>query len=164
MSDWLAAYEAQKAKALKKIEEQGSSKSGSGGTSSDRGALAGSTSFQGLVDAKEVRHLTRSTQITKIMDTMKTKAPPKPPTPTASLSSAMPPKPAVPKPTPPPLLPSSRQGLFLGTYLAVFWATTTTPHLDNVTDDHRYSPLLADFLTVGVGIMLTVCFLETRSL
>ena len=29
----------------------------------------------------------------------------------------------------------------------------TTPHLDNVTDDHRYSRLLADFQSVGVGII-----------
>ena len=46
MSDWLAAYEAQKAKALKKIEE------GSGGAASSgnaRGALGGSTSYQGMV-------------------------------------------------------------------------------------------------------------------
>ena len=49
-----------------------------------------------------------------------------------------------------------------------FWALfggflATTPHLDNVTDDHRYSRLLADFPSVGVGIILTVLFLEKRS-
>jgi len=95
MSDWLAAYEAQKAKALKKIEEQGKTS----GSSGDRGALAGSTSFQGLVDAKEVRHLSRSTQITKIMDSMKTKTPPPPPKPQTQLPRAVPPpKPTAPRP------------------------------------------------------------------
>ena len=42
---------------------------------------------------------------------------------------------------------------FLGSFLA------TNPHIDNVTDDHRYSRLLADFPSVGVGIILTVRFL-----
>ena len=46
---------------------------------------------------------------------------------------------------------------FFGGFLA------TTPHLDNVTDDRRYSRLLADFPSVGVGIILTVRFLEKRS-
>ena len=46
MSDWLAAYEAQKAKALKKIEEGGGGAASSGNA---RGALGGSTSYQGMV-------------------------------------------------------------------------------------------------------------------
>ena len=49
MSDWLAAYEAQKAKALKKIEEGGGGAASSGNA---RGALGGSTSFQGMVISK----------------------------------------------------------------------------------------------------------------
>ena len=46
MSEWLAAYEAQKAKALKKIEEGGGGAASSGNA---RGALGGSTSYQGMV-------------------------------------------------------------------------------------------------------------------
>ena len=37
---------------------------------------------------------------------------------------------------------------------------TSAPHNDNVTDDHGYSRLLADFPSVGGGIILTVRFLE----
>ena len=37
-----------------------------------------------------------------------------------------------------------------------------TPHLNNVTDDHRYSRLLADFPSFEVGIILTVHFTEKR--
>ena len=55
------------------------------------------------------------------------------------------------------LMPGFIFGHFSGGFLA------TTPHLDNVTDDHRYSRLLADFPSVGVGIILTVRFLEKRS-
>lgn len=47
-------------------------------------------------------------------------------------------------------------GHFYGAFLV------TTPHLDIVTDDHRYSRLLADFPSVGVGIILTVRFLEKK--
>ena len=41
----------------------------------------------------------------------------------------------------------------VGVYFwAIFWCfLVTTPHLDNVADNHRYSQLLADFLTVRVG-------------
>ena len=46
-------------------------------------------------------------------------------------------------------------------FLVVFLATN--PHLDNVTDDRRHSWLLADFPSVGVGIILTVRFLEKRT-
>jgi len=98
--DWLAAYEAQKAKALKKIEE--------GGTSDDgKGSLAGSTSHQGLVDVKEVRHLSRSTQITKLIDNYKKKtdnevAAVKKPNPAAPAAAAAPPPKPVSSAPPPP--------------------------------------------------------------
>ena len=45
-------------------------------------------------------------------------------------------------------------GHFFGDFLF------TTPHINNVTDNHRYSRLLADFPSVGAGIILTVRFLE----
>ena len=50
-------------------------------------------------------------------------------------------------------------------FWALFWwfFLATTLHLNNVTDNHRYSQLLADFLRVRVGIILTVRFLEKRS-
>ena len=55
-------------------------------------------------------------------------------------------------------------GAFIGKlyFWTLFWYFLyTTTHLDNVTDDHRYSlRLLAYFPSVGVGIILTVCFLE----
>ena len=46
------------------------------------------------------------------------------------------------------------QGLFLGTFLVFFLATTS--HLDNVTEGHRYSRLLPDFTSVRVCIISTV--------
>ena len=49
-------------------------------------------------------------------------------------------------------------GFIFGHFFGVFLATT--PHFDNVTDDHRYSRLLADFPSVGVGVILTVRFLK----
>ena len=61
---WLAAYEAQKAKAMEKI-------SSNSGTTDQHKSLAGSSGYSGLVDANEVRHLSRSTQVTKIMDKLK---------------------------------------------------------------------------------------------
>jgi len=36
----------------------------------------------------------------------------------------------------------------------------TLLHADNVTDDPRYSRLLADFSSVGGNVILTVRFLE----
>ena len=39
-----------------------------------------------------------------------------------------------------------RQGLFFGHFFGDF--LVTTPHLDNVTNGHRYSRLLADFPSV----------------
>ena len=51
--------------------------------------------------------------------------------------------------------------LFLDTFFGGF--LFTSPRLDNVTDDHGYSRLLADFPSVGVGIiLLTVRFLAKR--
>ena len=49
-------------------------------------------------------------------------------------------------------------GFIFGHFFGVFLATS--PHLDNITDNYRYSGLLADFPIVGVGIILTVCFLK----
>ena len=51
----------------------------------------------------------------------------------------------------------------------IFWHIfgvflSTTPHIHNVTDDHRHSRLLADFPSVGAGIILTVRFLEKKVL
>ena len=44
-------------------------------------------------------------------------------------------------------------GFIFGHFFGVFLATT--PHLDNVTDDHRYSWLLADFgVSIAVDIIL----------
>ena len=58
---------------------------------------------------------------------------------------------------------SKKAGFIFGHIFGVF-ILVTTPHLDNATDDHRYSRLLPDFRSVGVVIILTVCFLEKNAL
>lgn len=71
-SDWLAAYEAQKAAVLQKMN---ASKSGSSGPSSSgtstSASVSGSSEFSGLVNIDHVKHLSKSTQVTKIMDNLK---------------------------------------------------------------------------------------------
>ena len=62
MSDnvWLAAYEAQKAAVLKKIQQK---------SAPDSSSVSGTSKFSGLVDAKEVGHVVKSNQV----NTLKTK-------------------------------------------------------------------------------------------
>ena len=66
MSDnaWLAAYEAQKAAVLKKIQQK---------SAPDSSSVSGTSKFSGLVDAKEVGHVVKSNQVTKLLNTLKTK-------------------------------------------------------------------------------------------
>ena len=52
-------------------------------------------------------------------------------------------------------------GCIFGHFFGGFMVTD--PHLDNVTDDYRYSQLLPDFPSVGVDIILTVRIIEKRS-
>ncbi len=72
-SDWLAAYEAQKAAVLQKMnasKSQGTSSQTSNGSSTS-GSVSGSSEFSGLVNIDHVKHLSKSTQVTKIMDNLK---------------------------------------------------------------------------------------------
>ena len=56
---------------------------------------------------------------------------------------------------------ASKAGFIFGRIFGGFWGFA--PHLDNVTDDPRYSRLLPDFSSVVGNVILTVCFLEKRS-
>ena len=68
-SSWLAAYEAQKAAVLQKMNE---SKTGAKpAPSAARNSVSGSSEFSGLVNIDHVKHLSKSTQVTKIMDNLK---------------------------------------------------------------------------------------------
>ena len=71
-SDWLAAYEAQKAAVLQKMNASKSGPSGQNSNgSSTSGSVSGSSEFSGLVNIDHVKHLSKSTQVTKIMDNLK---------------------------------------------------------------------------------------------
>ena len=60
MSDsaWLAAYEAQKAAVMKKMQQKSES-------------VSGTSKFSGLVDTDQVRHAVKSNQVTKLMNNLK---------------------------------------------------------------------------------------------
>jgi len=71
-SDWLAAYEAQKAAVLQKMNASKSGPSGPNSNgSSTSGSVSGSSEFSGLVNIDHVKHFSKSTQVTKIMDNLK---------------------------------------------------------------------------------------------
>merc|ERR1712156_535026 len=65
-SSWLEAYEAQKAKALQRLEANKNGQSNVTG-------LSGSS---GIVDTKEVSGFTRQTKVTKLLSNMKLPDPP----------------------------------------------------------------------------------------
>lgn len=66
MSDnaWLAAYEAQKAAVLKKMQQKS-------GPDSSSGSVSGTSKFSGLVDVSAVGHVTKSNEVTKLMNNLK---------------------------------------------------------------------------------------------
>lgn len=52
---------------------------------------------------------------------------------------------------------SAKAAFIFGHFFGGFWLTTTsTPHFSNVTDNHRYSWLIADFQSVEVGVIIVV--------
>ena len=101
-SSWLAAYEAQKAAVLQKMNE---SKTGSKpAPSATRNSVSGTSEFSGLVNIDHVKHLSKSTQVTKIMDNLKkhnnhvSHKPPQQPQTAFKQSALVPKSPAVTKP------------------------------------------------------------------
>ena len=63
-SSWLEAYEAQKAKALQRLEKNGQSN------------VSGLSGSSGIVDNKEISGFTRKTAVTKLLSNMKLPDPP----------------------------------------------------------------------------------------
>lgn len=68
MSDWLAAYEAQKAAVMAKMNAP---KAGQGTATTQSNSVSGSSEFSGLVNVSEVEHLSKTTQVTKLMNNLK---------------------------------------------------------------------------------------------
>lgn len=67
-ADWLAAYEAQKAAVLAKMNNPSSAKSGSDVKGS---SVTGTSGFSGLVNVDDVKHLSKQTQVTSLMNSLK---------------------------------------------------------------------------------------------